>query len=94
VRNLVWSAGFVRKFKRLTKKNPQLRSQVEKVLQLLTENHFDSSLHTHKLKGDLDGVWSCSVDYDNRILFEFVTNSDSGEEEIFLLTLGSHDDVY
>ncbi|NJN12588.1 MAG: type II toxin-antitoxin system mRNA interferase toxin, RelE/StbE family, partial [Richelia sp. RM1_1_1] len=52
------------------------------------------SLRTHKLKGDLNGVWSCSVDYDNRILFELVINTDSGEEEIFLLTLGSHDDVY
>ncbi|MGF1938766.1 MAG: type II toxin-antitoxin system YafQ family toxin [Nostoc sp. ChiQUE02] len=92
--NLVWSAGFVRKFKRLIRKNPQLRSQVEKVLQLLTEDPFDSSLRTHKLKGDLDGVWSCSIDYDNRILFEFVTNSDSGEEDILLLTVGSHDDVY
>jgi len=94
VSNLVWSAGFIRKFKRLTKKNPQMRSHVEKVLQLLTEDPFDSSLRTHKLKGDLDGVWSCSIDYDNRILFEFVANSDSGEEDILLLTLGSHDDVY
>jgi addiction module RelE/StbE family toxin len=94
VKNLVWSAGFVRKFKRLVKKNPQLRIQIEKTLELLTENPFNSSLRTHKLKGDLDGVWSCSVDYDNRILFEFLVNQDSGDEEIFLLTLGSHDEVY
>jgi addiction module RelE/StbE family toxin len=94
VKNLVWSAGFVRKFKRLVKKNPQLKTQIEKILELLTEDPFNSSLRTHKLKGDLDGVWSCSVDYDNRILFEFVINSDSGEEEIFLLALGSHDEVY
>jgi addiction module RelE/StbE family toxin len=94
VKNLVWSAGFVRKFKRLVKKNPQLKIQIERTLELLTENPFNSSLRTHKLKGDLDGVWSCSVDYDNRILFEFVINSDLGEEEIFLLALGSHDEVY
>ncbi|MBW4599650.1 MAG: plasmid stabilization system protein [Calothrix sp. FI2-JRJ7] len=56
MKNLVWSAGFVHKFKRLTKKNPQLRSQVENVLQLLTEDPFDSSLRTHKLKGDLDDI--------------------------------------
>jgi addiction module RelE/StbE family toxin len=94
VKNLVWSAGFLRRFKRLTKKNPQLRSQIEKVLQLLAEDPFDSSLHTHRLKGYLDGVWSCSIDYNNRILFELFENLDSGEEEILLLTLGSHDDVY
>lgn len=94
MKNLVWSAGFLRRFKRLTKKNPQLRSQIEKVLQLLAEDPFDSSLHTHRLKGYLDGVWSCSIDYNNRILFELFENLDSGEEEILLLTLGSHDDVY
>jgi addiction module RelE/StbE family toxin len=94
VKNLVWGAGFVRKFKRLVKKNQQLRIQIEKTLELLAEDPFNSSLRTHKLKGDLDGVWSCSIDYDNRILFEFLVNSDSGEEEIFLLTLGSHDEVY
>jgi mRNA-degrading endonuclease YafQ of YafQ-DinJ toxin-antitoxin module len=82
VKNLVWSAGFVRKFKRLAKKNPQLRIQIEKTLELLTEDPFNSSLRTHKLKGDLGGVWSCSVDYDNRILFEFMINPNSGEEDI------------
>lgn len=92
--NLIWSPGFVRKFKRLVRKNPQLRSSIEEVLLLLTEDPFNSSLRTHKLKGDLEGVWSCSIDYDNRILFEFITNLDSGEEDIFLLTIGSHDDVY
>ena len=94
MKNLVWSPKFVRKFKRIAKKNTQLRIQIEKTLELLMEDPFDSSLRTHKLKGDLEGVWSCSVDYDNRILFEFVIDTESGEEEIFLLTLGSHDDVY
>ena len=94
MKNLVWSPGFVRKFKRLAKKNPQLRIQIEKTLELLTEDPFNSSLRTHKLKGDLGGILSCSVDYDNRILFEFMINPDSEEEDIFLLTLGSHDDVY
>ncbi|MGB6298722.1 MAG: plasmid stabilization system protein [Rivularia sp. (in: cyanobacteria)] len=56
MKNLVWSAKFVRKFKRLTKKNAQLKIQIEKTLELLIEDPFDSSLRTHKLKGDLDGV--------------------------------------
>ncbi len=42
MKNLVWGAGFVRKFKRLTKKNPQLRYQIEQTLQLLAEDPFDS----------------------------------------------------
>lgn len=74
MKNLLWSPTFVRAFKRVVKKNPELRS--------------------HNLKGDSSDRYSCSIDYRNRILFKFVINPESGEEEILLLTLGSHDDVY
>ena len=47
-----------------------------------------------RLKGELADVWACTVDYDNRILFAFVENPESGEEEIHLLTVGTHDEVY
>ncbi|MHC0065673.1 type II toxin-antitoxin system RelE/ParE family toxin [Nostoc sp. UIC 10890] len=94
MKNLVWSPTFVGAFKRLVKKNPELRSQIEQVLQQIAEDPFQLSLRSHKLKGDSSGRYSCSIDYRNRILFKFVTNPESGEEEILLLTLGSHDDVY
>jgi mRNA-degrading endonuclease YafQ of YafQ-DinJ toxin-antitoxin module len=51
-------------------------------------------LHSHKLKGELAGAWACTVDYDKRILFEFSQKPESGEEEILLLTMGTHDEVY
>ncbi|MGL5804085.1 MAG: type II toxin-antitoxin system RelE/ParE family toxin [Xenococcaceae cyanobacterium] len=91
---LVWSPTFTRNLKRLLRQNPQLRTSVEKTLQQLAKEPFHPSLRTHKLKGELSNKWACSIDYSNRILFEFVKNSISGEEEIFLLTLGSHDEVY
>ncbi|MHC5819936.1 MAG: type II toxin-antitoxin system RelE/ParE family toxin [Nostoc sp.] len=94
MKNLVWSPTFVRAFKRVVKKNPDLRSQIEQALQQIAEDPFQLSLCSHKLKGDSSGRYSCSIDYRNRILFKFVTNTESGEEEILLLTLGSHDDVY
>lgn len=49
---------------------------------------------TPKLTGDLSGIWSCSIDYDYRILFEFVTDPEDEEEAILLLQMGSHDEVY
>ena len=69
-------------------------SLVEQTIQQLAEESFTLTLRTHKLKGDLSDKWSCSIDYSNRIVFKFVQNSDTDEEEILLLTLGSHDDVY
>lgn len=35
-----------------------------------------------------------TVEYDCRIVFNFAKNPVSGEEEIFLIDVGTHDDVY
>lgn len=80
--------------KRKVRRQPGLRNRVEQTLRQLADDPFYPSLHTHKLTGQLSGTWACSVGYDVRILFEFVDNPESGEEEILLLTVGSHDEVY
>lgn len=92
--NLVWTPAFSRAFKRLIRQNPKLRPHIETTLEQLLKNPFHPTLKTHKLKGDLQGQWSCSIDYSNRIVFKFVVHPDSGTEEILLLALGSHDEVY
>ena len=82
------------KVKKLLRKNPQLRPLIEATLELLSEDCFNSSLQTHKLTGDLSGMWSCSIDYDYRILFEFPIDPEDEEEAILLLKMGSDDEVY
>lgn len=94
MRTLVWSVAFVRAFKRAARRQPDLRRRVERALHQLAEDPFHPTLHSHKLTGELAGAWACTVDYDNRILFEFIQNPESGEEEILLLTMGTHDEVY
>ena len=94
LKTLVWSTTFVRAFKRAVRRQPELQARVEHTLKQLAEDPFHPTLHSHKLNGELTGVWACTVDYDNRILFEFVQNPNSGEEEILLLTMGTHDEVY
>ena len=94
MRTLVWSSSFVRAFKRAARRQPGLRARVECTLRQLAEDPFHPLLRSHKLKGQLAGAWACSVSYDARILFESVQNPATGEEEILLLTMGSHDEVY
>lgn len=94
MRELVWSANFTRQVKRLVRQNPSLKKTVEQTLEKLTNDPFDPSLKTHKLKGQLANKWSCSIDYSNRIVFQFMENPDLNTEEILLLAIGSHDDVY
>jgi mRNA-degrading endonuclease YafQ of YafQ-DinJ toxin-antitoxin module len=94
VRNLVWSPIFVRALKRVVNKNPELRFQIEQVLQQIAEDPFQPNLGSHQLKGDLSGIWSSSINYSTRIFFNFVVNPGSGQEDVLLLTLDFHDDVY
>lgn len=84
----------MRAFKRLVRRNPQLKTPIRETLEQLSLEPFYPSLRTHKLKGDLEGRWACSIDYSNRIIFKFVTHPETEEEEILLLSLGSHDEVY
>ena len=89
-----WTPKSIRTFKKLVRKNPQLRLLIEATLELLSEDCFHPSLRTHKLTGDLSGIWSCSRDYDYRILFEFAIDPEDEEEAILLLKMGSYDEVY
>ncbi len=94
MRRLIWSPHFTRSLRRKLQQNPLLRQPVEETLRQLTADPFHPSLHSHKLKGELSGAWACTVDFDNRVLFEFVTDPTSAEDAIHLLALGTHDEVY
>lgn len=91
-RELVRTNAFIRAAKRYAKKNAQSAAEVEAALVFLQDDAFDPRLKTHKLKGDLDGLWACSAGYDSRIVFEFTQRG--GQEAIALLTMGTHDEVY
>ncbi len=91
---IAWTPQSLRAFKRIIRKRPDFRPLIEKTVRQLAEDPFHPSLHTHKLKGDLSNIWSCSIDYSYRILFEFIENPEDQEEAILLLNLGSHDEVY
>ena len=91
-RLLIQSTAFGRAVKRLRKKNPSILPAIHQAVTTLAEDAFDSRLRTHKLKGDLAGLWACSAGYDLRIVFEFVQHE--GAEAILLQTVGTHDEVY
>ena len=49
-------------------------------------NPFDPRLHTHKLKGPLDGFWSFSITNRYRIIFDFAEAN-----TVRFYTIGDHD---
>jgi mRNA interferase YafQ len=61
----------------------------------LQADAYDPSLKTHKLSGKLISNLACSCGYDCRIVFVIekdLYNPDT--ENIVLLDIGTHDDVY
>jgi len=49
-------------------------------------NPFDPRLKTHKLKGELAGAWSYSLDRRYRVLFRFLSDG-----EVLYYDVGTHD---
>ena len=95
MRRLAGDSSFRRSFRRRVRKNPDLQARVLDVLERLVQDPFDPPLRTHKLRGRLEGLWACWVDYDCRIIFTFEPDpSNQADELIVLIDLGSHDEVY
>jgi addiction module RelE/StbE family toxin len=92
MRPLLRSSAFVRRARNILKKQPHVSEDLRSALALLALDCFHPRLKTHKLKGELEGSWACSVGYDLRIVFKFVEYE--GSEAILLLTLGTHEEVY
>ena len=74
--------------------NATPRENLEATLALLEKDPFAASLASHKLKGKLAGRWACTVEFDLRIVFRFIPSASDEEDDIQLLEIGTHDEVY
>lgn len=92
--NIYWSRSFKRGYKKAINKYLQFREDILEAVKKLKENPFSSALKTHKLKGELEGSYACSVEYNLRIVFNLVTNSITQQKEILLIDIGTHEEVY
>jgi addiction module RelE/StbE family toxin len=97
VRHVVVTKTFERAARRATKHSSELAEQIRATVRLLQSDMSALALRSHKLKGELDGCWACSVNYSIRIVFEIgEPRAINGviAETIVLLTIGTHDEVY
>jgi len=78
------SSRFKRSFKKLPLK---IKKDFDQRIKVFFNNPFASSLHTHKLKGNLADYYAFYLKDGYRVLFDFI-----GENTIVLVNIGSHDD--
>ncbi|MEO6905291.1 MAG: type II toxin-antitoxin system mRNA interferase toxin, RelE/StbE family [Ginsengibacter sp.] len=93
-RKLVPSKSFQKAYKKFVTKRPILKGFIETALSKLEEDAFSPDLKSHKLSGNLYGLYACSCGYDCRIIFSIEKDIKSKLELIFLIDIGTHDEVY
>lgn len=87
---LIYPESYVRKAKKFLGKHPEVHNQYQKTLELLEVNPRHPSLRLHGLQGRLSGLSSVSINISYRIVLEMVI----GDNDIILIDLGNHDQVY
>ena len=79
-----------RKFDEQFKKLPTKTQEVfTKRVGLFLNDRNHQLLKTHKLSGNLKGLWSFSITADIRVIFD-----DSYEDVMILIAIGSHSELY
>jgi mRNA-degrading endonuclease YafQ of YafQ-DinJ toxin-antitoxin module len=76
--------------KKFFKKHQSLKNKYIKTIKILKTNPFHPSLRLHKLQGEIKEYHSVSIDMQYRIIIDFIII----DEQIILIDIGSHDDVY
>lgn len=82
--------SFERTAQKFFKKHRDLLPRFAEVIELLQSDPFSPALKTHKLKGELSKYHACRLTYEYRIVVTIVIT----EEQIILMDIGSHDEVY
>ncbi len=79
---------FERMLARFVKAHPELRQKTLTLVSRLAKNPYDSGNKTHRLSGKLKGCLAASISLHYRVVFLIV------EDALWLLSIGSHDEVY
>lgn len=72
------------------KKHPELLDKYAVILKKLSNDPFEPSLKLHKLQGNLEKFHAVRLTYEYRIVLILIIV----DEQIILVDIGTHDDVY
>ena len=87
---LKWTDHFSRAAKKFIKFHPDQRGRLANLLRDLEQDPYPPHLRLHPLKGKLKGIQAISLTHSYRITLIIMVT----EQEIILLDIGSHDEVY
>jgi len=82
-----FSPELLKRLKVLKQKDQKLFQKIQKQLKLFQLNPRHKSLRHHKLKGNLQEVWSISIDKNFRMIYK-------ENQSYYFFDMGTHDQVY
>lgn len=86
---IVFSSAFKRALKKRVEGRKALEEKFWRRVEIFTGNPYDPRLRTHKLSGELKEYWSFTIEYDVRVIFQFVPKN-----RVIFEDIGTHDEVY
>ena len=87
---IIYTEQYNKKAAKFIKRHPDVLSQYQKTLELLSLNPHHPSLRLHELKGKFEGLSIISINMKYRITLEMIVTP----KEIILINVGDHDQVY
>jgi len=87
---IVYTEQYNKKVAKFIKRHPDVLSQYQKILELMSLNPHHPSLRLHELKGRFEGLSSISINTKYRITLEMIVTP----KEIILINVGDHDQIY
>ena len=84
---IIYTPSFIRRYKKLSSR---LKEEVKEKIKQFQSVGNHQGLKVHKLGGSLKNIFSFSVNYKVRVVFEFGRDKTSAN----LLLVGDHDEVY
>jgi len=87
---IIYPESYIRRARKFLKRQPDLARQYQRTLELLEINPFHPSLRLHPLKGRLAGLHGASINISFRITLELIIR----KQEIILVNVGTHEEVY
>ena len=87
---LIFPDSYMKRVRKFLRKHPDITKQYQKTLELLELDPYHPSLRLHGLEGRLKGLSSVSINMSYRIVLELEIK----DNEIILINVGSHEQVY
>lgn len=87
---IIYTEQYNKKAAKFIKRHPDVLSQYQKTLELLSLNPHHPSLRIHESKGKFEGLSSISINMKYRITLEMIVTP----KEIILINVGDHDQIY